>query len=203
MLRLRDIMTTDVLTVGPQATLREAVTLLASHHIGGAPVVDADRVVGVVSATDILTFAASTPPVPVSHDEPEDWAEWIEAAEQPGWETEDEPSARFFTDEWSGDGAETVERFDATATPEWDVLGEHVVAEVMTRRVLALPPTVDVSAAADRMRTADVHRVLVMNGRVLLGIVTTMDIARAVADHRIARRTFVFGRPARARTRPR
>jgi CBS domain-containing protein len=194
MLKLQDIMTTGVLTLGPQTTLRETVNLFAARHVSGAPVLDGERVVGVVSAHDILAFSASTSPVPVRREEPEDWAEWIESSDPPGWETEDEPAARFFTDGWDDDGPDTVERFTATATPEWDLLAEHTVSEVMTRRVLALPPTADVAAAADLMRRADVHRVLVMRGRALLGVVTTMDLVRAVADGRITRRTFVFDR---------
>jgi len=39
MLRLRDIMTTDALTVSPETTVREAMELLARHHVSDAPVV--------------------------------------------------------------------------------------------------------------------------------------------------------------------
>jgi CBS domain-containing protein len=191
MLRLRDIMTTDVATVGPETTMREAVELLAIHHLSGAPVVEGGRVVGVVSTSDVLELLTSAPPVPAGRDESDvslDDASWEPTEE----EADEMPSASFFTGLWADDGAETLARFASTAGPEWDVLAEHTVGEVMTRQVLALPPTLDVSAAADRMRTADVHRVLVMQDGRLLGIATTTDFLRAVADHRIARRTFVF-----------
>jgi CBS domain-containing protein len=191
MLRLRDIMTTDVTTVSPQTTLREAAELLAARHLGGAPVVEGPRVVGVVSASDILAFEASTPGVPAAGEEPQEWDEW---GELPGWETGDEPPARYFTELWADAGADVAERMVETAAVEWDVLAEHTVAEVMTRRVLALPPTADVAAAAERMHAANVHRVLVMDGGKLLGIVTSMDLARAVADHRVTTRTYVFDR---------
>ena len=187
MLRLRDIMTTDVVTVDPQTTLREAVEVLAARHVGGAPVVDGGAVVGVVSTSDLLGFIASTPPVPP----PADDAQWDEWAEPPTPETADDPAASYFADAWSQAGGETVERFAEPASPE-DVLAEHTVSEVMTRNVVALPPNVDVADAATHMRRAEVHRVLVMEGSTLLGIVTTTDVARAVADGRIARRTFVF-----------
>ena len=39
MLRVRDIMSTDVVTVGPQTTIREAMELLTQRHMSGAPVV--------------------------------------------------------------------------------------------------------------------------------------------------------------------
>ena len=191
MLRLRDIMTTDVVTVSPQTTLRDAAELLAARHVGGAPVVDGTRLVGVVSASDLLAFEASTPAVPAEGEEPREWDEW---GELPGWETDDEPPARYFTELWADAGADVAERMAEPASPEWDVLAEHTVAEVMSRRLLALPPTADVAVAADGMRAADVHRVLVTEGGALLGVVTTMDLARAVADHRITTRTYVFDR---------
>ena len=189
MLRLRDIMTADVVTISPQTTLRDAAELFAARHVGGAPVVEGAAVVGVLSASDILAFVASTPGVPREGEEPDEWDEWGEDTRS---ETEDEPSAHFFTELWADAGADVTERMATPASAEWDVLAEHTAAEAMTRRVFALPPTADVSAAAERMRAADVHRVLVMEGGALLGIVTTMDLARAVADHRIVRRTYVF-----------
>lgn len=60
MLRLRDIMTTELVTVSPELSLRDAMELLVTSHVSGAPVVAQHRVVGVVSATDLLGFAAAT-----------------------------------------------------------------------------------------------------------------------------------------------
>ena len=56
MLRLRDIMTTDVVSVPPDATLREVAEVLAERQVSGAPVVDGGRVVGVITATDLVRF---------------------------------------------------------------------------------------------------------------------------------------------------
>ena len=192
MLKLRDIMTREVLTLGAEDSLRDAVDALAGRHLGGAPVVSGNAVVGVVSMTNLLDFQASTPPVPR---EREDQLEWGDFEEEPReWETEDEPPGTFFTELWSDAGAETSERFAAVRTSEWDLLAEHTVSEVMDRELHALPPDAAVEVAADAMRRLGVHRVLVMEGGVLLGIVTTMDITRAVADHRLVIRQYVFDR---------
>lgn len=59
MLRVRDIMTEDLITVRPNDTIREAAELFAEHHIGGAPVVRDGRVVGIITANDILEFTAA------------------------------------------------------------------------------------------------------------------------------------------------
>jgi CBS-domain-containing membrane protein len=53
-LRVRDIMTTDVVTLPPDATLEEAEQCFATHHVSGVPVVDGGRAVGVVSRSDLL-----------------------------------------------------------------------------------------------------------------------------------------------------
>jgi CBS domain-containing protein len=54
--RVRDIMTTRVVTVRPDASYREMATLLRAHRVSGLPVVDAEGiVVGVISETDLLT----------------------------------------------------------------------------------------------------------------------------------------------------
>jgi CBS domain-containing protein len=54
-MRVADVMSTQVLTVRPETTLKEVAELLGSRGISGAPVVDeAGHVVGVVSEADIL-----------------------------------------------------------------------------------------------------------------------------------------------------
>ncbi len=54
-MRVADVMTTEVLTVAPQTTLKEVAELLAARGISGCPVVDENRhVLGVVSEADIL-----------------------------------------------------------------------------------------------------------------------------------------------------
>jgi CBS domain-containing protein len=50
-----DIMTRDVVTVGPDATVEEISRILSTNRISGVPVVnDENRVVGVVSESDII-----------------------------------------------------------------------------------------------------------------------------------------------------
>jgi CBS domain-containing protein len=45
----------DVITATPEMPLNEAALLMASHHIGGLPVVNSDhRVVGIITDSDIL-----------------------------------------------------------------------------------------------------------------------------------------------------
>jgi CBS domain-containing protein len=53
-MRVSDLMTTNVVTVAPELTLKEVASLLVEHGISGVPVTEGDRVVGVISERDIL-----------------------------------------------------------------------------------------------------------------------------------------------------
>jgi len=54
-MRVRDLMSKDVITVAPDATLKDVATTLVERGISGMPVCDeAGRVVGVISEADIL-----------------------------------------------------------------------------------------------------------------------------------------------------
>ena len=147
MLRLKDIMTTNIASTTADMPLREAVTILADNHIGGAPVVKGSKVIGVVSAADLLAYLSD------------------------------------LDDEVPSD---TLRRRRTS-------LDEVTVAEIMTREPKALSPDTSVEQAAEYMLKNQIHRVLVMAGQKLLGMVTMSDVAKAVAEHRIARRTYVFG----------
>jgi CBS domain-containing protein len=201
MLRLRDIMTTDVLTLSPDTSLRDAAEQLVARHVGGAPVVEGDRVVGVVSATDILGFLAS-PPAEVTDRSSERESERSDDADE--WEDDepsgdDDPSEQFLAAQWSAASADVAEALDDAAGGDADPFVAYTVADVMTRSVLAMQPAVDVWTAVAHMHEADVHRLLVMEGDALLGVVSTTDVARSVSDGRLVRRTFVFDRPRSSR----
>ena len=54
-MRAMDVMTTDVISVDPDTTIRDLATLLAERGISGAPVIDASgQLVGIVSEGDLL-----------------------------------------------------------------------------------------------------------------------------------------------------
>jgi acetoin utilization protein AcuB len=51
---VRDIMTKEVLTVSPDALLEQAAVLMADNNIGGLPVLDGGRLVGIITEKDIF-----------------------------------------------------------------------------------------------------------------------------------------------------
>lgn len=199
MLRLDDIMTRDVVTVPPELSVRDAMALFTSRHITGAPVVSNGQVIGVVSLTDLAELAAASPGTPTERpDSHAEWGEWDEETDLPDGV---EPPSAFFSELWDDAGAEVSERMRVTEGPEWSVLDEQTVAEAMTQKVCSLPPTSAIDSAADFMRSSGIHRVLVMEGERLLGVVSTSDIMDAVADRKLARRVYLFGPSQKGPTR--
>jgi len=193
MLRLRDIMTTNVVTLDPNLTIREAMEVLTSSRISGAPVMAGDEVVGVISATDLLQFAAALPGVPTEREVRPDVLDDLQGTYPDPDPSDDTPTALFFTDLWDDAGATVAERMAVPATAEWNALEEHTVSDAMTHAPIhSLTPETFVTVAADYMRRMEIHRVLVMTGRRLTGVATTSDITNAVADGKLTARTFVF-----------
>ena len=149
MLKLRDIMTRDVVTFSAETGLIEAIEVLAESHISGAPVMKGDRVIGVLASSDILEFVASNPTA---------LADFGDADRDTG-----------------------------------NSLSGRTVGEAMSGGPpCTLAPDAPVQAAADLMRQANIHRVLVTDHDRLVGVVTSLDVTRALANGKIANRTFVF-----------
>ena len=183
MLRLRDIMTREVLTLGPESTVRDAIALLAAHHVSGAPVVSGEKVIGIISSSDLLSFVAHAPA--------------LASGDHPG---ANDPTD---LDRWEGGNAPVAFRklwlrgedglLSETAAPPGPVdFDAHTVSHLMTRRVHSMASDAGVTWAADYMRRERIHRLLVMENDRLVGIVSLTDIVRAVADHRLMSQRYVF-----------
>jgi acetoin utilization protein AcuB len=53
-LRVTELMTTDPVTVSPDTPLEEAARIMADNKIGGLPVMEGDKLVGIITETDIF-----------------------------------------------------------------------------------------------------------------------------------------------------
>ena len=54
MLKAKDIMTTECITLSPDADIAEAAKLLIEEKINGAPVMEGDEVVGILCQSDLV-----------------------------------------------------------------------------------------------------------------------------------------------------
>jgi len=60
-LTVEEVMTTGVIIIGPDQNARNAARLMLEHKIGALPVLDAGRLIGIITETDVLRAFARTP----------------------------------------------------------------------------------------------------------------------------------------------
>ena len=53
-MQVRDGMSSSVLTIGPDHTMREAARRMSARHVGAAVVLDADSSIGILTERDVL-----------------------------------------------------------------------------------------------------------------------------------------------------
>jgi CBS domain-containing protein len=58
---VNEIMTWAVITVGPDADIRDAARIMHERKLGALPVADEGRVIGMLTATDVIRAVVGTP----------------------------------------------------------------------------------------------------------------------------------------------
>lgn len=155
-----DLMETKLIRLDHDATLEEAAAILEDAGISGAPVVDpSGKLVGVVSLRDVAQRARFKPLD--RGDESNDALDDVELGE----ESDDAPSM--------ADDYTVVNR------------SRELVRDCMSSSLITVPPSLSVREVAGRMVRERIHRVFVVEGHKLLGVISTFDLARAVAEDRI------------------
>ncbi|MDE2877084.1 MAG: CBS domain-containing protein [Gemmatimonadota bacterium] len=186
MVVVRDIMQTDIVTVPSDMNARQLARKLADEDISGVPVTDGDgELAGVVSQTDLVRLAARGQDVHfvgASHRfESRDRADLDGDPDGDADAGDHDPFGYFLPEEsaFSAHGlldAEPQGRFDTTT-----------VAEIMTSVSYSVTPDMPVQNLADYLARGRIQRaVVVENGR-LVGIVTAIDVLRAVAEGNLLR----------------
>ena len=180
MLTVKDIMRTDVVTVTTDTTARSLARILADQEISGVPVLDASSsLVGVVSATDLVRLAAENTgaevrPAGVGIDpiaDPEVDEDDVDLSGDPYgfFLPEDTPyNGQRFLEEWSSGEFDTVP-----------------VADIMTPVSFSVSPDTPVAELCQFLVRGRIHRAVVAEREELVGIVTSADVLRAVADGRL------------------
>jgi CBS domain-containing protein len=65
--QVKDIMTPDVLTVSPQTRTRDCMALMSQKKIRHLPVVDGDKVLGMISIRDIMNDIIADHELTIGH----------------------------------------------------------------------------------------------------------------------------------------
>jgi len=72
--------------------------------------------------------------------------------------------------------------WEAASEEFQDRLGESVVADVMTESLVTVDPTTSIPEVALILRQNRIHRVLVVKGDNLLGIISSFDLIRLLEE---------------------
>jgi CBS domain-containing protein len=181
MLSVKDIMRRDVVTVSPDTTARYLAKVLADEEITGVPVLDAnDRLVGVVSSTDLVRLAADESSVEVRQ---VGLTRGVDPVLDPDAEAEDaeaqDPFGFFLPEDSPFTGQRILEQWPDS---EFDSV---LVRDIMTPVSFSVAPDSTVPELCEFLVRGRIHRAVVMEEGRLVGIVTSADVLRAVADERV------------------
>jgi len=142
-------------TVRVDSPIREAAGLLRKYHIGGLPVMDGDRVAGIVTETDIISLLDTGSlssdlwlPSPLEVIE-------VPVREFINWEK----TKRALTD-----------------------IGDREVRRVMSSPAVTIDEESDIADAASLMLRERIARLPVIRNGKLIGIVTRADIVRGIGE---------------------
>jgi CBS domain-containing protein len=181
MLMVTDLMRKDVVTVRPEDSARTLARVLADSEISGVPVVDGGgRVLGVVSATDLVRLAADEGDVSLStvsvradiDRSPDPDADPDDAIEADAW-------GFFLPEDSPFQGSELLDQVPESS------FDTATVADLMTPTIFSVAPHMPVSELCEFLVRGRIHRALVIEEGELLGIITSQDVLKAVADARL------------------
>ena len=187
MLKVKDVMTSTVVTVTPETTVREAMEVLAANHLGGVPVVARDNVIGMLSMTDILNFIVTAPQRKTMENDDSSEESWD--SDDASFDNDEEEATALSDEVWKTWSSNSL--LDESVSGPSRLFDQVMVADVMNEEVFSLSPASSIRSAAAMMQKRGIHRVMVMEGRKLLGIVSALDIARAVSEQGIPGKTGV------------
>jgi predicted transcriptional regulator len=154
-LRARDIMQTHVLGVSPDMPIPELVDFLISHRVSGVPVMEKGNLVGIVSRSDLVravSLERSLAGIVAQAFEHEDFA--------------------------PGDPAAIV----GLRSSAVQALQDRTVRAIMVTDPISVGPDTPVIEVARLLVAKHMHRVLVTDGTRLLGLISSLDVVRLVAE---------------------
>ncbi len=176
MTRVQDIMQRDVLTISPEASISELIRQLEDAGISGMPVVDGDGILlGVASSRDIVRLAADMEKAP----EAMRWGIGVTPSGAQDLYLETPEEGEFYA-YYVTPGGGFVDVRDRIRELPNHVFQGYTVRDLMTSVPFTIGPTATLGELAHLLRSRRVHRALVMEDGQLVGIVTTMDVLRAI-----------------------
>lgn len=180
MLSVKDIMQSDVVTVTTDTTARYLARLLADEEISGVPVVDGNgALAGVVSSTDLVRLAADEAGVQLR---PSGFGVGIDPSMEPDSDSdqlEDDPYGFFLPEDSPFSGQRFLDQWPDS---DFDTVS---VRDIMTPVSFTVEPQTPLPELCEFLVRGRIHRAVVVEDGQLVGIVTSADVLRAVAEHKV------------------
>jgi len=150
----KDFMNKDVIYVSPEDTIFQAAKLFSQLDIAGAPVVEKDKVVGLISISDIIRFID------------------IRLGKLPKIETPGLSTLLLAIIQ--------MKKMHSDFQKELKKVTCSKVKEVMTKNVITVSSSATLVEVAELMEKHDVNRLPVLSGEKLIGIVARADLIKAL-----------------------
>jgi len=158
-MKVKDLMTKNVITFSPDMTIKEAMEILVKNNIGGAPVVENGKLVGIITQRDILSYLDM-------------------AYKRQGWIFIPTP---FDIIEIPRVTALPYEKF----TEIYESLGKEKIGDIMQKKVYFVEPDDDIEDAIQLLGKGKINRLPVVDkDREVVGIITRGDILRGLAGYK-------------------
>ncbi|WP_313134985.1 CBS domain-containing protein [Anaerocolumna sp.] len=157
MIKAIDIMNTKVLSIGPNATVEEAVKIFSQNKISGLPVVDdSNKLIGILTERDIVVFSSDLHVIPLISS-----SNWISP----------------YTD---------VSKISSSKRG-YDLISKTEVEKVMTKKLYDVTGDASWHEIVKIMKSGKINHIPVVdNGRKLIGIITRTDMLNYIAEHGIS-----------------
>jgi len=159
MLNVTALMRNHPTTVSPDMSVQNLESLFLSSGFTGFPVVENDRLVGVVSRSDIVRSLLTE-------------------------RSRAEQTSSFYASMGPETSNAEIESLDAIAAQVGVRLAHMKVEDVMIRNVVRVESSESLRSVAKLMRDGHLHRLPVVEGDRLIGIITSMDLVGAIAEGR-------------------
>ncbi len=149
----KDIMTKELITASPEATLQEAAELMTRHNISGLPVVEGDLVlVGIISESDIIEdktmFSGLDHWISIES--------FLKRKKEMNLENKQEDNGEISQD---------------LSSP---------VRDYMSTRLITAEPDSTVDEVGRLLVRNKVNRIPIVDGKIIVGIITRGDILKAI-----------------------
>lgn len=155
-LQAADVMTRTLVCAHPDQDLLEVESLLFERHISGMPVVEEERLIGVLSASDVARVQVLMNSLDGQVNDRLDWP-----TQADGFQHTDPP------------------QFDGFR----QMITRLKVRDAMQDQVTVCPPGEPLSRVAQTMLDDHIHRVIVVEGDKPVGVISSLDLVKVLIKY--------------------